>query len=424
MIANPTAAAPAAGATDIDRAINGLDSFLHRSPIRNPDGSVNSGYDWKDKRYPFVYHEITGYAISVGVNCLSWWGSDFHRRTAEEAIRYLESLAHHSKEGIRGLAHKRDTSTGSISHRYYSFDNAIILQGLAAYLARFPSESRLAFLKGIAAWLVEEMQLPDGSFLGYIDEEGRRRHVLPSFEGDHGCLHAKHAIGLLRAAGLTGEARFSQAAARVCDWVLGLQAPNGLFWTNTSRDQVFTHAHCYAVEGLIYAHCAADSFPAAGGAGMAPSPSQSSPWLEAAIRGAEALAALQRNTGALPHTPVDNRPLKYSLRSKLYQGSTTDATSQAVKIWLALDLIRGENRYQERREAACRWLLTRQAPMAGGDERARGGMYYHGRDYYLPERLHRDMNTWASQFAMGAMMSQQAHNQSGIDLPRVMREWL
>lgn len=392
----------------VERAIDDLDAFLHSSPILNRDGSVNSGYDWISRSYPFVYHEITGYAISVAVNCHAWWGRPRHRQIADDAVAYLEDLSRMARTGIGGIPHKRDPRTGRISHRYYAFDNAIILQGLAAYQAAYPSERVLSFLRNLAGWLVGDMQQEDGSFLGYLDESGGRLHTLHSFEADRGCLHAKHAIGLLRAAELTGDRRFSDSAVKVCDWVLGLQGADGLFWTNTLRNQVFTHAHCYAVEGLLFAHHATGDRR----------------YLEAAARGADALAAIQRASGALPHTPRDRRPLRYSFRSVLYRGTTTDATSQAVKIWLALDLLGGSDRYRDRRDAACGWLRTQQAPMDAGDERMRGGLYYHKRDFYFPRRLHRDMNTWPSQFAIGALMSQEAWRKGELDLARVMREWL
>jgi hypothetical protein len=407
MIAQ-SAAPPIQDSHAFEEAIRNLDVFLHSSSILNPDGSVNSGYDWKSRRYPFVYHEITGYAISVAVNCHAWWGRESHKQIAEGAVSYLENQLRMALQGIRGIPHKRDPRTGRISHRYYAFDNAIILQGLAAYGSRFPSDRALRFLTEIAGWLVGDMQVEDGSFLGYLDEDGSRHHTRHSFEADKGCLHVKHAIGLLRAAELAREPRFSAAAIKVCDWGLGLQEAGGLFWTNTLRNQVFTHAHCYAVEGLVFAHYVTGERR----------------YLEAARRGADALAALQRSNGALPHTPIDRRPLRYAARSLLYRGCTTDATSQAVKIWLALDLIEGAGRYSSNRESACKWLLTQQVPMSAEDERKRGGLYYHRRDFYFPERLHRDMNTWPSQFALGALMSQDAWLRGELDIGRVMREWL
>ena len=51
----------------------------------------------------------------------------------------------------------------------------------------------------------------------------------------------------------TKDDRFKDSAISVCNWVLELQGQDGSFWVNPSKSYVYAHAHCYAVEGLLYA---------------------------------------------------------------------------------------------------------------------------------------------------------------------------
>lgn len=392
----------------LEQAIGRLERFLTHPPIRSSDGGIHSGYDWRTKTCPFVYHEITGYALSVLANSHRWHQDARYVEMAGQTFAYLSDLASDDQAKAAGIPHSRPFSGGPLRRRYYSFDNAIILQGLCDAQNEFASIDAKPLILRVAAWLRDEMQNPDGSFLGYVDEDGQKNHPKHAFEGDRGCLHIKHAIGLLKAGALLKDETLTQAAHRVCEWGLPLLSEAGLFWTNVWKDQVFTHPHCYALEGLLYAaHRTGRSV-----------------YLQAAQTGAQALARIQTRAGGLPHTPVDHRQARFRLRSWIFRGCATDATAQAIKIWSAVDLMNGRNDFGEHREKAGEWLLQQQVSDADPDSNRRGGLNYHIRENPFVAKVHRDMNTWPSQFAMGSFKLLGDWRKGAPDLENMMIEWL
>ena len=68
----------AASSSAVDLAL----SWLVETDIRHADGSeaslggVNQGYNWRERSYPFVYSEITGYAVSTFVDAYRWTGDE------------------------------------------------------------------------------------------------------------------------------------------------------------------------------------------------------------------------------------------------------------------------------------------------------------------------------------------------------------
>ena len=82
----------------MDNNINAAIKWLSESDIINKDkqklsfGGVNNGYFWKDKKYQFVYNEITGYAINAFINLYKWLGNEKYLQYAKNAANYLISL--------------------------------------------------------------------------------------------------------------------------------------------------------------------------------------------------------------------------------------------------------------------------------------------------------------------------------------------
>ena len=395
---------------NIDNFITGLKQYLYNTGIQRKDGGVNIAYDWKEKTHPFIYHEITGYGVSVGVNCYEWYGDESYLNLAKLSAKYLIDVKELDRKSI---FHGVWNSTNKKSGRYYTFDNAIILQGLCALYKYWQDEALYDLIDSISDWLVCDMQTKEGKFYAYVDEEGAKDHYLETFEGDFGCLHAKHSVGLFRAAEITNKREYFDAAVKVSNWVLELQEKgSGLFWTNEFKNNVFTHSHCYTLEGLLYTFWE----------------TKDNKYLESVQRGAEALKNLQRIDGSIPHTPVDNRGLKPRIRSFLAKGVTTDATTQAAKLWMALDRMEDNADYSKQINKALAWVESQQALLGDGDKNRSGGLYYHVRDLPFLDKKHPHMNTWCSQFALCALETWKGmgHDDSKItlDLDGIKKQWL
>ena len=95
-----------------------------------------AGYNWRQQRRTFLYSEITGYAISTYLRLYTWTGDSKYERLAREAGDALLRLqcwkADVPESGA--VPHSLRTPDLRFDERYFSFDNAMILQGLPASL--------------------------------------------------------------------------------------------------------------------------------------------------------------------------------------------------------------------------------------------------------------------------------------------------
>lgn len=366
-------------------SINLALDWLSKSDIRHREGiargGVNQGYNWQERSYPFVYSEITGYAVSMFVNAYRWTEQERYLTLAQEAAEFLLALQYVAKDEAQGaIAHGFSLPLFKLRHQYYSFDGAMCLQGLLDLYAIQPTAKLELAAQAMGDWLIYEMQKPSGAFLAmYNAETGESKHLGNNFFDDFGCLHAKHAIGLLKLAQVTKEECYTSAAERVCDWVLGLQDEDGAFRANGRSKEVVSHPHCYATEGLLFAHYIL----------------KSERYLEAARRAGEWLLSVQNSDGSI--NIAYKRQLwrmKRRLNELFFPKGVTDATAQASRIWLILYYLDQDQRFFDAAQKAGNFLEQMQETTSS-DPNAKGGFYF------WPE--HPIMFTWATMFALNAL---------------------
>lgn len=356
--------------------------WLAKSAVYRADGGVNQGYNWQEQSYPFVYCEITGYAVSSFVCAHRWTQDGRYLDLAQQSARFLIALQDQIKdESIRGaIPHGLTLPDEQVIRQYYSFDVAMCLQGLLDLHADQPSPALLESARGIGNWLITRMQQDNGSFLATYDAETDGwQHEGENFYDDYGCLHAKHAIGLLKLAQASGDEAYTTAALAVCDWVLTLQNDDGAIRANGAYPQVVSHPHCYATEGLLYAHFV----------------SGDKRYLNAARKAGDWLLTARNSDGSI--SIEYNKPwwrMGRRVIEKVLPRRVTDATSQTLRIWLLLYYVTNDQRYLDAARKAGAWLQGMQC-VADDDRNAAGGFYF------WPG--HPVMFTWASMFAAHAL---------------------
>lgn len=351
--------------TSIDLALNWLihSGLRHANGDQIARGGVNQGYNWRQRSYPFVYSEITGYAVSTFVNSYRWTGDESYLTLARQSAGFLlgiQILA--AQSAARGaIPHSLSLPDLELRHQYHSFDAAMCLQGLLDLDAVRPAPELHNSVRAISDWLVEHMQQGSGAFLSMYDAQTNEwRHVNGDFFDDDGCLHAKHAIGLLKLGQVTGDKRYTVAAKRVCDWVLGLQDDDGAFRATEQVQQVVSHPHCYTVEGLLFAHYVLGT----------------ERYLEASRRAGEWLLKVQNRDGSI-NLEYKRRWWRMGRRitEKFFPRRVTDATAQAIRIWLILYYVDGDRRFLDACHRAEGFLLKMQCT-SSPDRNAVGGFYF------------------------------------------------
>jgi len=378
-----------------ERAIQLASQWLTESGIVETDdqhpayGGVYLGVHRPRGAYPKVHHRITGYGLSMF--------TALHRRRlnagdlelAHQAAAYLNR--HRKLDGyplVYGACdHAYLPDLLKPAEYYLSFDNAMIIQGLCDLYRQTKVEDLLDMAMDIGSWLVENMQRPDGGFYARVDLARRKLgQAGPTFECDGGCQHAKHAIGLLRLHRLCGDQRFAAAARDVLRWVLGLQRSDGLFWANEKERYVFTHAHCHAVEGLLFGAIILEDdtlFRAAG-------------------KAVDALLNLQFEDGSLPAVPEEGRSLPLKALNIIMPYKATDATAQAMRLWLLMYEIGRDERHLAAARKAETYLLGVQVREEGG-KRFSGAFHYQEAETSIGLHVRSMLYTWVTQFSLSAL---------------------
>ncbi|MFQ6099702.1 MAG: hypothetical protein ACE5OS_00495 [Anaerolineae bacterium] len=360
--------------------------WLARSGIVAPNGGVYDGYDTARRVYPRLYSEITGYAVSVFLRLAAWTGEAAHLERARRSGDYLCKLQRRSGElGEGAVAHCVPHGSTRPCDESFTFDAGMILQGLCELAACEGDARYVQAAHDAARWLLG-FQEKDGGFRARRRLGGGDRYQVPTFESDYGCLHVKLAVGLLRAADLTGDGSFAAAARLVCEWGLGLQAPDGAFWANVRRTHVFAHAHCYATEGLLFA------------AHRLREPR----YARAAEKAGRWLLQAQDDQGALRqyYKGHPRGPLRWRVEC-LAPALVSDATAQAVRIWRTLDAQTGDPAFREGAERALRYLQSVQIKRPD-EPRINGALWYRIRPV-ARTRWHGPMvYSWPVMFALAA----------------------
>ena len=287
---------------------------------------------WLNPARPgYPYPEIAGYLLSF----LSWEGTS----TVETRDRIASGLA-------ADMSARGGVGRGGID---YAFDTGMALTGLLRHeqvAGRLPEPVMADRLYDFVVRCIAGRS----AYVGESDTDPSHWSV------SYGC----HLLKLVIALTAYEEARSLRGPS---DWVRQLVADlvplcdEGRFRINDLSGETYTHAHCYAVEGLL----------ALDGGAMR---GEFRPVIEGA---ADWLARAQLDDGGVPSRHDGERALA---------GAHTDCTAQAVRIWSLVD----RQRYSGQIGRGAAFL----------HEMEKGGAFR-----YRPDSD--DMNTWATMFAVQAL---------------------
>lgn len=278
--------------SSIQEVQSGLIRFLASPAIANGFGSI---YSWVNPEHPgFVYPEAMGLYVRL-----------ISQIAASRSDRALADRARVVAEGLESMT--PPLGGFGMDGKLYLFDTCMAVGGLVAY-------------RRLLGGRVDDGKL--ASMGRFIADMTKRRLALVSESGDpvkaphhwstiFGAHMLKTVIALNSLAEETGDAAYRSLALEVADEVLSGCLRDGKFRIGPQDSVVYCHAHCYALEGLLYLRTK----------GLR----DETKVLKA---GAESLRAWQNPDGSMFNWYED--PAR--TRSKV-----GDATSQTVRIWLAVD---------------------------------------------------------------------------------------
>lgn len=216
-------------------------------------GGVNAWYDLNGKSYPFLYPEITGYAINAFLY--------FYHITRDP--HYLQG----ARCASDWLLKVQDPKTGLIDTRYpheaggesyyeswiFSFDHWVIIHGLCN-LYRVTHEPLYLEKAEIAArFLLDRTVREDGTFYAMLNTRTYRPQSLnDKWSRQSGSFHAKAIFGLYQLYEHTRVERYLASALRLAGVISCAQEFDGRFITQDCDGSTDLHPHLYTLEGLLY----------------------------------------------------------------------------------------------------------------------------------------------------------------------------
>jgi len=362
---------------DLDSAID----WVVRSGIQNADGGFYAWYNCEKERYSFLYPEVTGYAIRLLMELYESMRKDVFLRKAIAAGEWLLKI-----QRKNGAFHcKYFDGSGKIDKSSYVFDAGICLSGL---LNLFEVTSDTKFLKSslqIADWLLKN-QNPDGSFVAGYDPNNMLIEE-PHWSATSGCHHLKNLIPLLKLHDIVGDKRCYDSSERLLKWGIGLHSDTGRFYVSRTLKETYSHAHCYAVEGLLKSTKLFDKEVLS----------------EHVIRAAKWLSNVQNEDGSIWN-------YHYTRKEKI---KPSDTLAQALRIWtLAGKYFDVEkNKFEMNIRKGLSFLGKMQC--LDGNPRSFGGVYYGKRN----GKKIKHVNTWATFFSIQAIsfLKERRGNPSAFD---------
>ncbi|OKH24711.1 hypothetical protein [Chroogloeocystis siderophila] len=303
----------------------------------------NSGYiySWINPNHPgFVYPEAMGLYLTL-VSQLS----------LQRNYRYLAEQAHAVANSLQHLI----SPLGGIgkNEKLYLFDTCMAVNGLLTYKKYLNGYVNPTVVADMSRFIMKMAQ----QRLAVVADNGSLLEIQPHWSSVFGASMLKTVIALDALAVETGEHYFSNLALEIAEEVVRECYSDGVFHVFPETTLVYCHAHCYALEGLLYLH--------------------SRDYLEATellSGGAQSLQRWQNSDGSLFNWY--NAPSRELCK-------VCDATAQALRIWIAVD----RDRFAEAINKGFTFLLSLRSPDFG--------LYYCDRSL--------DVNSWASIFATQAM---------------------
>ena len=232
-------------------------TWLLSSDIRIKNGE-NKGafYGWKNLNppsFPFIYSEITGYAVTAFL----WLHSEFENQSAlKAAIESASWLKRNMHSYLLAARPPSSSNLNNLSDLFYSFDNGMIMIGFLN-LYKVTKKPNFLFLAEKMTRMIIEHFFDGTKLIARLDKTLKPIAVNDKRETNKwsvisGAYHCKLSIGLLELSKLTGNKTYSELSDSLCNYAIKLQKPTGEFITNPDSNIIHIHPHLYACEGLIH----------------------------------------------------------------------------------------------------------------------------------------------------------------------------
>lgn len=216
-------------------------------------GGMNAWFDLKSQTYPFLYSEITGYAVNIFLflHCVT------------QIPAYLEGARLAGDWIIRA----RDAQYGLVGNRVYhrmdhqsyyntwvfTFDHWIIIYGLCNLYGATGNRNYLTAAEEMTSFLLKKMFRDNGSIYPVFNlRTGQPEASNDKWSRQSGSFHAKGILGLYQLYQCTGDSKYVSHAVELARYAIREQESCGRFVTQASNQSTHLHPHLYTLEGILF----------------------------------------------------------------------------------------------------------------------------------------------------------------------------
>ncbi|MFZ6814890.1 hypothetical protein ACO0K3_10515 [Undibacterium sp. Rencai35W] len=355
----------------IETHLKAAADWILQAQLGTADDGVAHSYDIRVKKWLASYPETTGYVIPTLYDYAKHYNAPQYAEAARK-MTVWECDIQLPDGGVRAGTMDAEIVAPTI------FNTGQALFGWAkAYLETGDDRFRIALARA-SDWLVAAQ-----------DEDGAwRRFPSPFTTSKLNSYNTRSAFGLVRAYEAIGNARYLEAAIANVEWTLARAHANDWLPDNCLSDNqdltALTHTIAYSIRGILEVGVAAGR----------------QDYIERAVRMAKAVAAQQRDDGALNafYTPEWKTAVSWSC---------VTGNSQMAINWLRLAQLTGETALVEHAKKANRFNMSIQ-DLTTGDLHVRGAMKgsHPINGGYMTYRY----PNWATKFFMDGLMLEQLFN--------------
>lgn len=239
----------------LEERIKMSEEWLLKSGIQADDGGFYAWQDMNDKSHPYLYSEITGYAITTLCFLYAITGNNIFIEKAKKAANWIENEAMDQSGGILTRKYLKD----SVEHysfergNIYSFDCAMAVFGILKLYSITKDAKYLELCEKVINFLNNKMLKADGLYYPVFDtkkngpEEGFNKWSTQS-----GSFHCKLALMLCEFASLKKDPSYNAIAKRLIEASVDLFCKDNRFITNIRDDSSHLHPYSYTLEGMLY----------------------------------------------------------------------------------------------------------------------------------------------------------------------------
>ena len=231
-----------------------IDWFLN-SGIQSEDGGFYAWQDVKDGSHPYLYSEITGYAITLMSFLYTLTKNDIFIERARHAAQWILQDA----PGPGGSVLTRKYLKDAVEHysfergNIYSFDCAMVAFGMLKLYKISADEDYLACAQNLIGFLNNKMLKNSGLYYPVFDTKKESPYEdLNKWSTQSGSFHAKIVLCLCELASIKNEGSYSDLASKLIDSSIKNFYKAGRFITGTLDGTSHFHPYCYTLEGMLY----------------------------------------------------------------------------------------------------------------------------------------------------------------------------